>query len=218
MRLSTRHLLLAGIAALGFAAAPAQAIVLLQDNFDTDNASTVLNFNSFANWTVSNGTVDYIRNGGFGISCVGGAGGCVDLDGSTLDGGRMVSNTSFATLASETYKISIDVSGNQRGGSSDDITFGFFGPGIVGISVGISGIPPSEPFSTRFFVFSGVSGTSQLSIETSSADNVGVIIDNVVFECLTCQNGNGQVPEPASLALLGLGLAGLGFSRRKRAS
>src|SRR5215469_8200682 len=66
------------------------------DNFDTEGAPgvSILNYGSFANWTVSNGTVDLVAiPNGFGIStCPGAASGkCVDLDGSTSDAGVMTS-------------------------------------------------------------------------------------------------------------------------------
>lgn len=45
---------------------------------------------------------------------------------------------------------------------------------------------------------------------------IGLFVDNVT-PGLTTGDYNARIPEPATLALLGLGLAGLGFARRKQA-
>lgn len=61
---------------------------------------------------------------------------------------------------------------------------------------------------------------SFLSLEHAGGDNGGVILDRVRCtvpdrNTLTGANGNGSLSEPGTIALIGLGLAGLGFVRRK---
>ena len=77
-------------------AGPAFAGVVFSDNFDSDRSSSALNFDSLLNWDVSEGTIDYIRNGGWGINCAGNSGGCLDMDGSTGNAGRITSKQSFS--------------------------------------------------------------------------------------------------------------------------
>jgi hypothetical protein len=205
---------LAGVVLALGVAQTSQGAVLLSDNFDADSSSTVLNFNAFLNWTVDSGTVDYLREGNvFGIDCVGPAGGCVDSDGSTGDAGRLVSRNVFSIPSGTTGMLSLMVSGNQRGGASDILNLGILNATTLAPLLLVA-CPraPSDPFSDCSLSFTNVGSTPttvRAFIEGVGNDNIGAVFDNFLFTA---------VPEPVTLALLGIGLAGLGFSRRSRAA
>ena len=113
---------IAATAALMVAAGTASAATLLSENFDDEAADfgTQLDFDDFDDFDVRHGTVDLIAMPNqYDISCAGGAGGCVDLNGSTGNNGLLF--TALDLEANQTYELSFSLSGNQRdsNGSGD---------------------------------------------------------------------------------------------------
>lgn len=191
-------------------AAPTHAAILFQDNFNADYASSQLNVASLNNWTISGGTVDYLKAYP-GISCV--TGGCLDMDGSTGDAGRITSIATFGFLAGVSYTLEAQVSGNQRNTSTDSVIFGFFDTLNPGSPVAIAtfgGIAGSQ-FETYSFTIGTQPGTYGIFIEGIGGDNVGVILDNVVL-----RDDRAAVPEPATVLLLAVALLAAGTTRRRR--
>lgn len=230
-------LLLAAFPALFAVAAPAHAAIVFSDNFDGENGgASQLNYGTFANFTVQDGTVDLIGSGGFGITCAGGSGVCVDLDGSTFDGGTMVSNGSFGFAAGDVVRLSYSLSGNQRSGGMDDwfsgFTFGaatqlnnygfnYFGTDTIvgdffttGISSSTAAVLGSAFTTKSIFFTAGNAGTLTFNIGTDSADQVGPILDNVALDITP--GGVDPIPEPATWAMMLLGFGAIGTVVRTR--
>lgn len=231
--------------ALG-SAAPSHAAVVLSDNFDGENGgATALNYTGFANFNVSGGTVDIIRQPGFSLSCAGGSGSCVDLDGSTGDGGTLTTKSFYSFNAGDVVTLSILLSGNQRGAAADEFSFGFntsvataFNNVIVTGPFGPAPLPVGN-LGPGFFLGSG-RPTAPLGLVASGepytpysisfvAGNAGTLnafvgtasADNIgpMLDNFSLSIGpsSSAVPEPATWAMmiLGFGFAGAAMRRQK---
>lgn len=201
--MNTGQILKQLIAAAGltlFMAGGAQANIILSDDFNAENSGTgVVNYTGFANWTVSDGAVDLIGNGYFDFQP--GNGLYVDMDGSTGDAGKMTSST--FSLAAGSYQLSFELAGNHRNNNQESVTVQVAMGSLLNEIISLNRTDPFQLFTYNFSLATATSAA--LSFEGAYGDNIGMLLDNVVFK---------SVPEPATLALLGIGLLGIGFRRR----
>jgi len=199
--------------ALALAALPAASLAgttLLNENFD--ELTPMLTATSVGEFSAIGGTnVDIVGGALFGSLCVAPeSGNCIDLDGSNGNPqGILRSNSAFSLVPGVNYYLSFDLIGSQRGlTTSATVTFGSYDK----VFTLVSGDVTSGVVSDQLITVSAPT-TAYLTFASNTPGNVGTLLDNVVLSSAP----STSVPEPATLGLLGLGFAGLGLRRRRRA-
>lgn len=212
---SAGRLAVAAFLLAALASRPALALgIPFSDNFDSI-AGTSLNDVPNGSWTVApgTGTVDTIQNGGWSITCHNGSNGCIDLDGSSVDGaGALMTSSPFSLVGGQTYRLSAYISGNQRDPTTTDtVVFGFTNATtlIDAPTSTISGIAYDSAFALYTLLFQPASSGSYTIFFRNTfgaGDYSGPILDDVSVS---------TVPLPPSAWLLLSGLLALGMMARR---
>jgi Protein of unknown function (DUF642)/PEP-CTERM motif len=116
----------------------------------------------------------------------------------------------IATTPGATYSLSFDLGGSNRWGRPDALTASAAGTSMT-FTTPTTGTLNDWYHETMSFVATGSSTT--LTFQGASGFNY-IGLDNVSANLAS----GPSVPEPTTLSLLGLGIAGIGLARRKRKS
>jgi len=180
-------LVLVSTATLIFASKAEATTLLLSDNFNNENNGVgILNYRNLNNWNITDGNIDLIGNGFFDFTP--GNGLYLDLDGSTLNAGRIESKSIFSFNPGETINLTFDILGQnpQFDTSNNQVTVTL-------------GNLLDETFSlddlgtiTRQIQVTSAE-TTNLIFDHAGGDNGGLLLDNVRLDVDSVRQ---TTPEP----------------------
>lgn len=207
--------------ALLAAGTSAQANLLTNASFElgafvnqgNDTMSLAAGSTVITGWTVVTDTTAWIGPANpFGL---GASDGSYFLDLTNYEAGAPFAGVSqtIATTPGATYSLSFDLGSSTQWGVPASIAASAAGTSQTFLSP-LTGI---NVWTNETMQFVASSAATTVLLQGASGFNY-IGLDNVNVECISnCSDGGGgTVPEPVTLALLGLGLAGLAASLRRK--